>query len=118
MMLSDLLAASVAWQPAADDTILIAATEADLAIVETIVATLPGKVRGRILIEVETADRVRELAAPSRLCVTWLVRERGQDLRTAADAWLAEMLPVDADREHRVYAWLSGEVAAHPITSA
>jgi NADPH-dependent ferric siderophore reductase len=117
MLLSDLLSASVAWRPAADDTILVAATAADLPIVETIVATLPPKVRGRILIEVESAEDVRELPVPSRLCVTWLVRDRGQSLRAAADAWLSEMLPTEADREHRVYAWLSGDVAAHPITS-
>jgi NADPH-dependent ferric siderophore reductase len=118
MLLSDLLSASVAWQPASDDTILVAATEADLPIVETIVATLPAKARGRILVEVDSDADIRPLDAPSRLCVTWLLRERGQSLRTAVDAWLAEMLPVEADREHRVYAWISGDVAAHPITSA
>lgn len=118
MLLTDLLSASVAWQAAADDTILVAATGTDLPIVETIAATLPAKARGRIFVEVESESDVRHLAAPSRLCVTWLLRDRGQNLRSAVDAWLSEMLPVEADREHRVYAWISGDVAAHPITSA
>ena len=35
----------------------------------------------------------------------------------AAEAWLAEMLPTDAARTHRVYAWFTGDRAARVLTS-
>jgi hypothetical protein len=38
-------------------------------------------------------------------------------MRAAVDAWLAEMLPIEAEREHQVYAWTSGDRAAHALTS-
>lgn len=117
MFLSDLLSASIAWQPAAGDLVLLAATEADLPVIETVVATLPAKARGQVFIEVENADAVGLLQTPGRVCVTWLLRERGQNLRTAVDAWTAEMLPVEFDREHRVYAWISGEGTARVLTN-
>ena len=79
-------------------------------------ATLPAKARGQVFVEVDSMDEVRDLAAPGRVCVSWLARDRGRSLRTAVDAWLAEMLPVDLDREHRVYAWISGEPAARVIS--
>lgn len=117
MFLSDLLPASISWRPAAGDLVLLAAVEHDIPVVETVLATLPTKARGQVFVEVETADAVRTLAAPGRVCVTWLVRDRGQSLRRSLDAWTAEMLPVEAEREHRVYAWISGDQAARTISS-
>lgn len=117
MLLADLLSSSLAWNPESGDSVLLGAVEADLPVVEAITATLPAKARGRVFIEVENADAIRELPAPGRVCVTWLLRERGQSLQTAVDAWLAEMLPVEADREHRVYAWISGDDSARVVTS-
>jgi hypothetical protein len=49
--------------------------------------------------------------------VSWLCRDRGQVIDRAVDAWLAEMLPMEFDREHRVYAWMSGDHAARALTS-
>ncbi len=118
MFLSDLLPASIAWQPADGDLVLLAATEGDLPVIETVLATLPAKARGQVFIEVPDADAVRIIAAPGRVCVTWLLRDRGQSLRAAVDAWSAEMLPVEAEREHRVYAWISGTGSARAITSS
>lgn len=118
MFLSDLLPASIAWQPADGDLVLLAATEGDIPVIETVLATLPAKARGQVFIEVADADAVRVIAAPGRVCVTWLLRDRGQSLRTAVDAWSAEMLPVEAEREHRVYAWISGTGSARAITSS
>ena len=123
MLLSDLLSSSLSWQPESGDTLLLAGVESDLAVIETIVATLPAKARGRVFIEVDSADRIPaadapRLEVPGRMCVTFLVRDRGQSLRAATDAWLAEMLPIEADREHRVYAWISGDDRAHAITTA
>ena len=64
-------------------------------------------------------DEVRDLSAPGRVCVTWLDRATRTQRRTSPlEAWLAEMLPVEFDREHRVYAWIAGEGAARVITSA
>lgn len=118
MLLSDLLPASIAWHPAQGDQVLLAVRADDLAVAETVLATLPAKARGQVFVEVDSMDEVRDLAAPGRVCVSWLARDRGRLLRTAVDAWLAEMLPVDLDHEHRVYAWISGEPAARVITNA
>ena len=117
MLLSDVLPASIAWQPGDGDLVLLAAGADDLLVVETVLATLPAKARGQVFIEVDDADQVRQLAAPGRVCVSWLRRDRGQSLTGAVDAWLAEMLPVEFDREHRVYAWRSGDHAARAITN-
>ena len=117
MLLSDLLPASIAWRPADGDLVLLAVRADDLAVAETVLATLPAKARGQVFIEIESMDDVRDLAAPGRVCVSWLARDRGRSLRTAVDAWLAEMLPVDLDHEHRVYAWISGEPAARVISN-
>lgn len=117
MFLSDLLPASICWQPAAGDLVLLGAVDADIPVVETVLATLPAKARGQVFVEVESVDDIRELLAPGRVCVTWLLRERGQSLRTAVEAWLGEMLPVDFEREHRVYGWVSGDRAARTLTN-
>jgi NADPH-dependent ferric siderophore reductase len=97
--------------------VLLGAVDDDIAIAETIAATLPAKARGRIFLEVADASGIRAFAAPGRVCVTWLCRDRGQSMRAAVDAWLAEMLPIEAEREHQVYAWTSGDRAAHALTS-
>lgn len=117
MILSDVLPAAIAWHPGDGDAVLLAATGDDLAIVESVLATLPPKARGQVFLEVESADDIRPIAAPGRVCVTWLCRDRGQSLARALDAWCAELLPLEGDREHRVYAWISGEHAARVLTS-
>jgi len=118
MFLSDLLPATISWQPAVGDLVLLGAVEADLPVVETVLATLPARARGQVFIEVASADAIREVAAPGRVCVTWLCRDRGQTLNGALDAWLGEMLPTDLEREHRVYGWISGDRAASIRTNA
>lgn len=118
MILSDLLPATIAWNPAPGQLVLLGAVEDDLALVETVLAGLPAKTRGQVFVEVEGADRIRLIAAPGRVCVTWLDRGRGQSLESAAAAWLDEMLPVELEREHDVYAWFSGDRAARRLTSA
>jgi NADPH-dependent ferric siderophore reductase len=115
MLLSDVLSASIAWRPASGDLVLLAGSADDLPVIETALATLPAKARGQVFIEVDSMDAVRDLAAPGRVCVTWLTTGR---LSIALEAWLAEMLPVEFDREHRVYAWIAGEGAARVISSA
>ncbi|QNO38493.1 SIP domain-containing protein [Protaetiibacter sp. SSC-01] len=117
MLLSDVLPATIAWNPSQGDSVLLGAVDADLAIVETVLATLPAKARGQVFVEVADEAAVRTIAAPGRVCVTWLRRDLGQSLRSALDAWLSEMLPVEAEREHQVYAWISGDRAAHSLTS-
>jgi NADPH-dependent ferric siderophore reductase len=118
MMLSDLLPATIAWQPADGDLVLLAGVADDIPVIETVLATLPVKARGQVFIEVESPDAVGTLEGPGRVCVTWLVREQGRSLSVAVEAWLTEMLPVEADREHSVYAWISGERAARVISSS
>ncbi|TXK17236.1 SIP domain-containing protein [Homoserinibacter sp. GY 40078] len=117
MLISDVLPATIAWNPGEGDSVLLGAIDSDIAIAETVAAGLPEKARGRIFLEVADASSVRPFSAPGRVCVTWLFRDRGQSLRAAVDAWLAEMLPVEAEREHQVYAWVSGDRAAHALSS-
>ena len=119
MLLSDVLSASIAWRPVDGDLVLLAGTVDDLPVIETALATLPAKARGQVFIEVDSMDAVRDLAAPGRVCVTWLTpgRHSARRLHVALEAWLAEMLPVEFDREHRVYAWIAGEGAARVISS-
>jgi NADPH-dependent ferric siderophore reductase len=117
MFLSDVLPASIAWQPGEGDLVLLAAGADDLLVVESVLSTLPAKTRGQVFIEVDGVDQVRSLAAPGRVCVTWLRRDRGQSLSDAVDAWLGEMLPVEFEREHRVYAWRSGDHVARTLTN-
>jgi NADPH-dependent ferric siderophore reductase len=117
MLLSDVLPATIAWNPGEGDSVLLGAIDDDIAIAETVAATLPAKARGRIFLEVADASGIREFAAPGRVCVTWLRRDLGQSMRAAVGAWLAEMLPVEAEREHQVYAWTSGDRLAHALTS-
>jgi NADPH-dependent ferric siderophore reductase len=118
MFLSDLLPASISWQPAAGDLVLLGAVETDIPVVETVLATLPARARGQVFVEVDSAAAVRELLAPGRVCVTWLRRDLGQSLAGAVAAWLGEMLPVDLEREHRVYGWVSGDRAARALTNS
>lgn len=114
MILSDVLSASIAWRPADGDLVLLAGTADDLPVIETALATLPAKARGQVFVSVESADEVRTLPAPGRVCVTWLV---GRPFDVALEAWMAEMLPVDLDREHRVYAWIAGEGTARVLSN-
>lgn len=118
MILSELLVDAIAWNPGPDDLVLLAAERHDLDIVETALATLPAKARGQVFIVVDEESDITELAAPGRFCVTWLRRDRGQQLQPAVDAWLGEMLPVEFEREHRVYAWMSGDRTAQLRTNA
>lgn len=118
MLLSDLLPATISWNPEPGQLVLLAVVPEDLPVVETVLAGLPARTRGQVFVEVDDAAQIVPLPAPGRVCVSWLDRSRGQRLETAVSAWLAEMLPVEADREHLVYAWRSGERTARAITSA
>ncbi|RLP73329.1 phage tail protein [Mycetocola tolaasinivorans] len=116
-------------------THLVAGTLADLPEIEALLATLPMCATGRVFIEVDTADQVSVLSAPSRMVVSWLVRaERtgapgsgracapGQALSRAVQGWSAEMLctesvsadqaaeqpRVDAQRDAAAQVWLGG----------
>ena len=117
MFLSDVLPASIAWNPADGDLVLLGTELHDLPIAEAVLATLPVKARGQLFVEAASEADIRPVASPGRVCVTWLLRDRGQSLQAAVDGWLAEMLPVEFEREHRVYAWLSGDAAAGALVS-
>ncbi|MEO5921848.1 MAG: SIP domain-containing protein, partial [Pseudolysinimonas sp.] len=83
MLLSDLLPASIAWRPADGDMVLLAVQADDLALAETVLATLPAKARGQVFVEVRSMDEMRHLPAPGRVCISWLARDRGRSLASA-----------------------------------
>lgn len=105
------------WDPQPADRILLAGDEAALDTMALILATMPEQTRGQVFAEVGTPAEVGELAAPGRVTVTWLVRERGQSLRAALDAWMSEMI-LDTDEGcSSVYAWIAADGPARLITS-
>lgn len=82
---------------AADRAQLVATgDDASLAELEARLALAPLCARGRVFAEVGDAGRIRPLAAPARMTVTWLVRRDGDApgaaLERAVAAWAAEML--------------------------
>jgi len=109
--------ASIGWNPDATDRMLLAGDESSLAVMQTILATLPAKARGQVFVEVQSESDIVTLVAPGRFGVCWLVRDRGQALRRSVDAWLSEMLPVSAFDDHQVYAWIANDGAARTLTS-
>jgi NADPH-dependent ferric siderophore reductase len=117
MTLLDENAASIGWNPAASDRILLAGDESSIAGMQTILATLPAKARGQVFVEVQSEADIVDLVAPGRFAVCWLVRDRGQVLRRSVDAWLSEMLPVSAFDDHQVYAWIARDGAARTLSS-
>ena len=117
MTSTEILTASVAWNPGAADRLLLAGDERSLETIRVILATLPASARGQVFVEVQAADDIEQLDAPGRFAVCWLVRDRGQALRRSLDAWLAEMLPVSAFTESTVYAWVASEGPARLLSS-
>jgi NADPH-dependent ferric siderophore reductase len=111
------LTSGIGWNPGEKDRLLIAGDEASLPAIRTLLATLAADVRGQVFVEVETADDIDPLVAPGRVMICWIVRDRGQSLRRSLDAWLSEMLPVQFDKEHSVYAWIAAEGPARTLSS-
>ncbi|MES2093895.1 MAG: SIP domain-containing protein [Actinomycetota bacterium] len=109
--------ASIAWNPAPTDRLLIAGDERSLPAIVTLLATLPADSRGQVFVEVDASDDVGVLVTPGRVVVCWLVRERGQSLRRSVDAWLSEMLPTDLAREHTIYSWIAADGPARVLSS-
>ncbi|MFC4223075.1 SIP domain-containing protein [Lysinibacter cavernae] len=97
---------------------LIAGDESSLSEVELGIATLPLCAKGRIFVEVESADQIVLLDAPPRMVVSWFVRESasgalslpGEKISRAAAAWASEMLVEDhaTGVTPGVQAWLVG----------
>jgi NADPH-dependent ferric siderophore reductase len=114
---SDSLTSAISWNPRPQDRLLIAGNESSIPAIRTLLATLDQKARGQVFVEVGSETDIDPLAGPGRVTVCWLVRERGQSLRRSMDAWLSEMLPVEFDREHSIYAWIASEGSARLLSS-
>lgn len=84
---------------------LVVGDETSLTELDAELALLPLCARGRVFVEVASADEIVTLAAPIRMTVTWLVRAarsgrpgtaercgRGEAASRAVRAWTAEML--------------------------
>ncbi|TCO38561.1 siderophore-interacting protein [Rathayibacter tanaceti] len=105
---------------------LIAGDETVVPWIQSILDALPINARGQVFIEVDDARGLPPLAAPGRVCVTWLGRSersgapgtgercfRGVALDRAVRAWMGEMSVVDgdypwADARHDFCAWIGG----------
>lgn len=117
MLTPDSLTASISWNPAEGDRLLIAGDETALPAIRTLLATLPAMARGQVFVEVQSAEDIDRIVAPGRVMICWIVRDRGQSLSRSLDAWLSEMLPVDGMREHTLYAWIASQGAARTLSS-
>lgn len=117
MFTSESPAADIAWNPCDADRLLLAGDEHALGTIRLILATLPEKSRGQVFIEVQSESDIELIRAPGRFAVCWLVRDRGQAIRRAVDAWLAEMLPVSAFGESTVYSWIAADGQARLLSS-
>lgn len=104
----------VDWNPAAGDVVLLAVDADSIERAQVLLATLPATARGTVFVEIEHLDDAERLEAPPRFSVRWLVRDRGQGLQQAVDAWLGEML---APGGPRVYAWVSSRGPARVLTA-
>ncbi|HWL59795.1 MAG TPA: SIP domain-containing protein [Microbacteriaceae bacterium] len=109
------LPSAVAWAPEDADRILLAAHEHELATVRLLLATLDAKARGTVFIEVESAADIVEIGAPPRFEVRFLLRDRGQELGRAVDAWCEEWLTYSDCAA--VYAWVAGRGPARVLTA-
>ena len=90
---------------------LITADESSLAELEAVLATLPICSTGRVFIEIPDDSWHADIAAPSRMVVTWLDRSQrsgapgtgrgcasGEALARAVTAWADEMLCAEDDQ--------------------
>ena len=90
---------------------LITADESSLAELEAMLATLPICSTGRVFIEIPDASWLADIAAPTRMVVTWLDRSQrtgapgtgrgctsGEALTRAVTAWADEMLCAEDDQ--------------------
>jgi NADPH-dependent ferric siderophore reductase len=105
------------WNPGDRDRILIAGRGVEIPTIRFVLATLSAKSRGQVFIEVDSADEIETLDAPTRFAICWLVRDQGQELQRSVDAWLSEMLPVSGTQEHSVYAWFASDGVARVLSS-
>ncbi len=111
-------ATAIAWNPPTGaDRLLLAGNEACVETIRMILATLPASARGQVFVEVDCADDIETLDAPSRFSICWLLRDRGQQLERSVGAWLSEMLPVSGTEEHSVYAWIASDGAPRLLSS-
>jgi NADPH-dependent ferric siderophore reductase len=102
--------------------VLFAGDASSLDQLRDMLAALPLCARGQVFVEVDDSSRIVPLAAPGRVSVAWLARDRrsgapgsgrscepGEALERAVRAWLAEMY-VDTESlvagEHVI--WIAG----------
>lgn len=99
------------------ERILIAGSVDDLPEMARMLRDLPDNAYGQVFVEVALADQVRELPAPPRVTVAWLVRserrsavaslvfaDHGEALADAVTGWAAEWCV--ADCEPRTTVWI------------
>jgi len=114
-MIDEPLPSAVAWAPADAERILLAADERELGTLRLLLATLDAKARGTVFVEVGSSGDIVPLVAPPRFEVRFLVRDRGQDLGRAVDAWCEEWLTYGECPA--VYAWVAGRGPARVLTA-
>lgn len=114
-MIEQQLPSAVSWAPADTARILLAGDDRELATLQLLLATLDSKARGTVFVEVESALDIVELAAPPRFEVRFLLRDRGQHLGRAVDAWCEEWLTFGDSPE--VYAWVAGRGPARVLSA-
>ena len=114
-MTHEQLPTAVDWAPGEAERILLAGVdEHGIATVRMLLATLDAKARGTVFIEVASAADIVDIGTPPRFDVRFLLRERGQELGHAVDAWCEEWLTYGESAA--VYAWVAGRGPARVLT--
>jgi len=96
------------------DLLLVAGDRDDLHAMQHALALLPDGAYGHVFIEVDPAEEILPVLAPSRMTVTWIARSavRGAALDAALAGWAAEWMPETGIEEGTSTAWIGAIASA------
>ncbi|MCS5734755.1 siderophore-interacting protein [Herbiconiux daphne] len=97
--------------------VLLAGDTGDIAPIRRILDALPADAYGRVYLEIVSPVQIRPLVAPAGVSITWLRRDlvphglletapRGELIRSAVSAWVAEWMPEAAVPGDHLHLWL------------
>lgn len=98
--------------------VLLAGDSSDLTPIRRILGDLPEEAYGQVYIEIVSPIQIRPIERPAGVALTWLRRDlvphglleiapRGELIRTAVTAWVAEWMPeAPAEDGERIFLWV------------
>jgi NADPH-dependent ferric siderophore reductase len=98
--------------------VLLAGDTTDLAAIRRILSGLPEDAYGQVYLEIVSPIQIRPVERPEGVSLTWLRRDlvphglleiapRGELIRSAVSAWVAEWMPEEASEgRDEIYLWV------------